>query len=421
MRPWSTPVPVLTLLTVLAAPVGSANAAPSRAPWTGAWAAAVQPPLGETFAGPNWSEEGFADQSLRQVVRVSTGGTRLRIRLSNLYGETPLRVAGASVGKAGPQATVRPGTLRPLRFAGSTSAVIAPGRETASDAIALPTAPLDRLSVTLYLARPTGPATFHAFAVTPSYRATGDHRSASGGGAFAQADPTASWYYLTGVDVAGGRRRGAVVAFGDSITDGVSSSFDADDRYPDQLAERLAAAGRPAGVLNTGIAGSRVLHGSRCHGEASAARFTRDALARPGVRTVVVLSGVNDIIDTPCDRDGAAPSPPVTAEQLIDGHRALIRAARGRGIAIVGATLTPFQAAAQHSAEREAVRAAVNRWIRAGGEYDAVADLDRALAQPGDEGRLAAAYDAGDGLHPNDAGLQLIADTVADALKTAER
>ncbi|MFI0351633.1 GDSL-type esterase/lipase family protein [Actinomadura sp. 9N407] len=411
--------------TVIAGTVTPASA--ERTPdsrWVGAWATAVQQPYAETFEGPTWAEKGFAGESVRQVIRVSTGGTRLRVRLSNLYGTTPLKITGATIGKAGEGASVRPGTLLPLRFHRSASTHIAPGREMVSDAVPMKSAPLERLTVTLYFAQPTGPATFHAFAKTTAYRASGDQRFDQGGAFPTSAQDTSrSWYFLTGVEVTGGRQRGAVVTFGDSITDGASSTMDADNRYPDQLAERLAAEGRPMGVLNTGIAANKMLSPTTCGGPAALARFTRDALDRPGVRAVVVLLGVNDILATRCDaffNPCEAVEDPVSAAQLIDAYRKLVRAAHARDIKVIGVPVTPFKGFPGWClTPREDTRAELDQWIRTSGELDGVADPERALLDPDphQNGHLRdPEYNAGDGLHPNDAGLNVIADAVADAL-----
>lgn len=401
------------LVAALTSPGDSADASTGRGhdgrDWSGAWASAQHRPWHNEWDGPNWSLDGFADQSIRQVVRVTTGGARVRIRLSNRYGTSALRVAGATVAKTGDGAAVRPGTMRRLTFGRSPHATIPAGRDVGSDAASLVTAPLERLTVTLYLDRPTGPATFHEGGMTTTFRAGGNHVSDSAADAFA-GETSHSWYYLTGVDVAGGRRGGALAAFGDSITDGFGSTPAADNRYPDELAERLVAAGAPRGVLNAGINGNMLLTDSSCAaGEKALTRFPRDVLDRPGVRTAIVLLGTNDIGLGGLDF-GCGEFPKVTAEQLIAGHRALIRAAHARGVKIIGATVTPFKPAeTYYSKAHEKVRVGLNRWIRHSGEYDAVVDLDRTLADPTDPERLREAYDSGDHLHPNDAGTRAIA------------
>ncbi|HEV2782895.1 MAG TPA: SGNH/GDSL hydrolase family protein [Actinophytocola sp.] len=395
-----------TLLGPLAAPAAAEPSSGSRGGWTGAWATSMQEPF-VGFGEPNWSVDGFADHSVRQVARVSTGGSAVRIRLSNVYGTKPMRVTGASIGKAGDGGTVRPGSLRPLTFRHSPATVIPAGREAVSDAAPLLTAPLDRLAVTVYFAEPTGPATFHLFSFEPTYRADGDHRFDASGAAFDET--TQSFYYLTGVDVIGRHhaRRDAVVAFGDSITDGAFSTPGADNRYPDELAERLVAAGRPLGVLNAGIGGNRLLDDSPCFGEKAVDRFPRDVLDEPRVRTVIVLDSTNDLLSMslPTSECGAG-HPDLTAADLIEGFRALIGLAHSRGIRIIGATVLPFKddTYGLWTPEIERVRDGVNEWIRTGGEFDAVVDFDAVMSNPADPDQLRPEFDGGDRLHPNDAG-----------------
>jgi lysophospholipase L1-like esterase len=345
------------------------------------------------------------------VVRVSTGGTRVRVRLSNRYGDVPLRLSGATIAKAGEGAAIRPGTVRRLTFGRSPSPTIPAGAEAASDPAWLPIRPLEKLTITLYFAEPTGPATFHERGLTTTYRATGDQLLDPHGRAF-EGDTSHSWYYLTGVDVATepGRAEGAVVAFGSSGTDGFGSTPGADNRYPDELAERLAAAGRPLGVLNAGISGNMLLTDFPCSGgDRGVARFRPDVLDQPGARTAIVLIGANDI--GLAGRDiGCARPPILTVAQLVEGHLTLIRAARARGVKIIGATLTPVKGSPwAYSEPNEELRDALNHWIRHSGEYDTVVDLDRVLADPADPDALLPAYDSGDHLHPNDAGMRAIA------------
>ncbi|MEV4004271.1 SGNH/GDSL hydrolase family protein [Actinomadura sp. NPDC049753] len=396
--------------------VTPASAAPIvRAGWSAGWAAAVQRPVpGNDFAGPNWSMEGFDGQTVRQVVRLSSGGEQVRVRLSNLYGDRPLRITGASVAISGDGAALEPGAVRRLTFGGAPSATIRAGRVGASDRVRLPFRAPRSLTITLYLAGPTGPATFHENGLATTYRATGDHTADVDAGAFA-GETSHSYYFLAGVDVRGGHGRGTVVAFGDSITDGHGSTPGANHRYPDRLAERLAAARRPLGVANAGIDGNLLLNElTPCFGEKGVTRFRRDVLQQPGVRTAIVLEGVNDLFASEFD-NGCGTTPRVSAAQLITGYRALIGAARSRGVRVVGATLTPFKTPyipTEMFERAEGIREEVNHWIRTSGEFDAVADFDRALADPEDVDRMRPAYDSGDGIHPNDVGYKAMAEAV---------
>ncbi|WP_157254543.1 SGNH/GDSL hydrolase family protein [Nonomuraea typhae] len=400
----------LVSAAALVAPAVPAQAGTAGPRWTGAWSAAVQRPSPGGLPGSsNWSQAGFARQSVRQVVRLTGSGVAVRIKLSNLYGTAPLTVSGATVAKAAAGAAIRPATLRPVTFSQRPSTVIPAGRELLSDPIPLPIRALDRLAVTLYFQGTTGPATFHDISSATSYRASGDHRFDPRGTAFT--GTSTSWYFLSGVDVLSSAR-GAVVTFGDSVTDGTGSTPDADNRYPDQLAERLVAAGRPLTVLNSGISGNQVLADHPLFGESGLARFQRDVLDKPGVRTVIVMEGINDI---------TYPGPAVTAQQIIAGHRELIRLARARGIRVVGGTIMPFKGnpwlypdGTPEPFALEQVRDQVNAWIRTGGEYDAVADFEQALRSPADPDRLRPEFNVRDGqqgdwLHPNDAGLNAMA------------
>jgi lysophospholipase L1-like esterase len=397
-------------------PIASAAAAGHPVPgWSAAWASAMQQPVpSNPTTGPNWSD-GFAGQTLRQVIRVTGAGSRVRIRLSNLYGSGPLRVTGATIARTGTGAAVEPGTVRSLTFHRARSVTIPAGQVTASDPAALPVAPLESLTVTLFFAGPTGPATFHEDGQAVSYRADGDHRFDTGAAAFGS-DTSHSFYYLTGVDVAGadgaGGTGGTVVAFGDSITNGHNSTAGGNDRYPDALADRLAAAHRPLAVVNAGISGNTLLNGLPCFGEKGLTRFQRDALSQPGVRTVIFGEGENDIWDSEGNYGLCGTTPRITAAQLIAGYQTLIRAAHARGIRIIGATITPFKAPYISDAafqRAEAIRDQVNDWIRTSGAFDAVADFAQAVADPADPAELSPAYNSGDYLHPNDAGYRAIA------------
>jgi lysophospholipase L1-like esterase len=394
----------------LATPAGAAPAS-GRPAWIGTWAVAMQR-ANDGVLGPNWSVAGFANQTVRQVIRTSVGGSLLRVRLSNVYGAAPLQVAGATIAKTGAGASVLPGTLRPVTFGHQLAPVVPAGQELLSDPVPLATTALEHLTVTLYFASPTGPATNHTIASATAYRAAGDHRFAPGGAVFTET--TASYYFLSEVDVFDWPpARDAVMAFGDSITDGAFSTVDADNRYPDELAERLVAAGKPLSVLNSGIGGNRMLESSPCFGDKPVERFARDVLDKPGVRSVIVSEAINDIValalpePTPC----ANPYASLDVQQLIDAHRELISLAHARGIRVIGGTVIPYKnnPFGIWTAQGEAIRDALNDWILTGGEYDAVVDFDRAVADPADPDQLNPAYNSGDMIHPNDAGYHAMA------------
>ncbi|MEU9543218.1 GDSL-type esterase/lipase family protein [Streptomyces mirabilis] len=344
--------------------------------FTTAWTASPQlPAVGFTA---NWSQEGFWRQTLRQVVRIGAGGGRVRIRLSNAYGTSPLRIAGATVARAGEGAGVEPGSLRRLTFEGAGGVEIPARGQVASDPAELVVEALESVTVTLHLDAVTGPATFHAQAFATSHRGEGDRLDDLDGDGFGVTSE--SWYFLSAVEVDAGGRTDGVVLFGDSIVDGFGSTPGANRRWSDALAERT---GRP--VLGAGIGGNLLLNDSAWYGEKGVRRFGRDVLEQAGVEAVVVLLGLNDIGFSETDEQPTyKPAPVVEADELIDGYRELIRQARGRGLRAIGATLLPF-GGSDHWGERAAkVSREVNGWILGAGEWDAVVDLNGVLADPGD-------------------------------------
>ncbi|MFD9940432.1 SGNH/GDSL hydrolase family protein [Nonomuraea sp. NPDC059023] len=404
--------PLIALLGAWSLVALPAPATATTNTWTRGWAAAVQLPSQSEWIS-NWAYAGFGNHSVRQVVRVGAGGSSLRLRLSNVYGTAPLRLAGASIGRSAGGATVRPATMRTVRFGGSASVTIPAGGHMAADPVDLRVRAGEHVTVTLYLKDRTGPATNHNLAVATSYRATGDHTRNAGAAPFAER--STSWYYLASLDVSDRRpaKRETIVAFGDSITDGQAATTDADRRYPDVLAQRLKRAGRSEVVLNSGIGGNRVLNDSACLGESFLNRFRRDALDHPRVRTVITMGGINDIMhgDT-APSTCTTPNPKATSEALINGYRQLIRTAHAEGVKIIGGTIPPFKDSPLFTDHGESVRDAVNEWIRGGGEFDGIVDFDRALADPADTDRLRPAYDSGDRLHPSDAGYRAMAEAV---------
>ncbi|MBM7787949.1 SGNH/GDSL hydrolase family protein [Tenggerimyces flavus] len=402
----------LALAAAAAVLLVGATALPAEAyGWTTAWTASQQPAFAG-FEGPNWSVEGFANHSVRQVVRVTATGPLVRIRLSNAYGSKPLEVAGATIARTDQGATVDKRSLRRLTFGGRPATTIAQGRETASDPALLPVKALDKLTVTLYLREPSGPATFHELGLAPTYRANGDHRFDAGGGAFTET--TNSTYFLTGVDVLAARQHGTVVLLGDSITDGYGTTSGADNRYPDELAERIARSPQrhKLAVANAGISGDLLLTDVPCFADSARTRFGRDVLAQPDVRTVVVHIGINDIGTGGLDL-GCAQPPVATARALIAAHRSLIRAAHARGIEVIGTTILPMKGTPMYdTVEHEAVRDSFNHWVRTSGMYDAVVDFDQVLRDPTNLDALLPAYDSGDHLHPSDAGAHAMAKAI---------
>jgi lysophospholipase L1-like esterase len=369
--------------------------------------AAVAPPPGQAFAPLPFIH--FANQTLRQIVRTSIGGSRARVVLSNAYGTAPLTVGAASIGIRDTEAAMRASSVRPLTFSGRPTITIPAHAVAYSDGVDLVVPAMADLAVDLYLPGATNapsPVTMHNGAFQTSYVSeTGNHAGTVNLPAVATFQ---SWFLLSRVEVVAPDAMGAVVAFGDSITDGARSTPDSNARYPDHLARRMASRQVPlrVGVLNAGIGGNRVLsEGAFNAGVNALARFEDDVLSQNGVTHVIILEGINDI-------GNARQNPTPTAEDIIAGHLQLIARARSRGLKVFGATLTPFWGAAYYTDVGEAKRQAVNNWIRTSGAYDAVVDFDRAIRDPANPTRFHPAFDSCDHLHPSDAGYRVMADAV---------
>lgn len=359
----------------------------------------------------------FAAGTLRMIARVSLGGGAPRVRLSNAFGERPLRVSAASIGLRSEDACIRPGTLRRLTFAGETGTTIAAGALAVSDPADLMLPPLSDVAVSFHLAHDV-PQSFrvtgHGTAKQTSYVATpGDHTGAL---ELTVARTTESWFFLSAIEVEAPQGTRGLVAFGDSLTDANISTCDANNRWPDQVARRLAAlhgGACPVGIMNQGLGGNRLLHDLT--GDSGLRRFDRDVIAQPGVTDVIMLLGVNDLRN----RRGN-PEEVVTAAQMIAGYRQIALRARAAGLRLTAATLLPFEDETFQpgcwSPERETVRQAINSWVRSAGAFDAVIDLDREMRDPAQPSRLLPPWDCGDHLHPSDAGYRRMGDGIDLAL-----
>lgn len=421
------PIPVQCsfgdLLLHVAGSSGSINQAIARSAdvnrenkqWIGTWATAPQPFMPGRL-------ETFRNQSLRLIVHTSAGGTKVRIKISNTFGDRPLLIGGAHIARRIAAADIDPSSDRTLRFHGHSSAAVPARSIVLSDPVELDVPALSDLAISLFLPKTTEATTSHILAMQTSYVSsqTGNSTAAV---KFPVAKTIHSWPFLTGVDVAVSSRGTAIVAFGSSLTDGDGSTLDANRRWPDVLAERLqkGADCKEVGVPNQGIIGNRLLNNSpqqagspfgAALGEAGLTRFERDVLAQAGAMYVIVGLGINDILFpgslTPLTEK-------VTAENMISGYRQLIASAHRKGIRVIGTTNPPFENAflvlsetgppvTFYTPEKEIVREKVNDWIRNSVEFDAVIDFDEVLRDPSHPARLLPAYDSGDHLHPNDAG-----------------
>lgn len=356
----------------------------------------------------------FADATLRQTVRVSVGGGRIRLRFSNAFGGAALPITSASValpadGKAGASG-IEPGTLRPVTFSGRPGTVIPVGAQVVSDPLPFRVAPRSNLTVTVHLAegQASTAITSHPGSRTTSHIKAGDHVNAED---LPGATAVEHWYFLSGVEVWARPSTAAVAVVGDSLTDGRGSTTDMNDRWPDRLVERLhaRAATSDVAVLNQAAGGNRVLNDEL--GPNLLARFDRDVLAHSGVRWLVVFEGINDI--------GTAEATPRAqqrvAEDLIAAYEQIIVRAHAHDIRVYGATLLPFGGHEEYddaAGLRESARQTVNGWIRTSGRFDAVIDFDRAVRDPADPRRLRPSCDVGDHLHLNPEGYRTLGDAV---------
>jgi lysophospholipase L1-like esterase len=350
------------------------------------------------------------NQTLRQIVRTSIGGSRVRIVLSNVFGTAPVQIGAAHVALRDKDANVAASSAKPLTFGGSAAGTILAGAVLVSDPVELTVPPMSDLAVDLFIPGDLGvgpsPVTTHNGAGQTNYLSeAGNH---SGVATLPVAARANAWFLIARVEVAAPANTMALVAFGDSITDGARATVDANGRWPDVLARRLASRrGASVAVLNAGISGNRVLGDGA--GVSALARFDKDVLTQTGVTHVIVMEGINDI---GIARANASPS----AADLIAGHKQLIERARARGLKIYGATLTPFDGAAYYTPEGEAKRQALNEWIRTSKAYDGVIDFDRVTRDPSAPTRFLPAYDSGDHLHPGDAGYKAMGEAVDLAL-----
>lgn len=393
----------LTPLPAVAAPVH----------WVGSWAASQQLPEPQNLLAP----ADLHDATLRQIVRLSAGGSRIRLRFSNAFGTQPLVIDSVHVARALSPAGARidPASDHEVTFNGATSVIIPAGASYLSEPVAITVAPLAVLAVSLHIPEAPDRQTGHPGSRSTSYLVHGDQSRAPD---LAGAQKIEHWYQLAGIEVEAPVAAGAVVTLGDSITDGHGATTNGNDRWPDRLAERLqaSAATRGVSVLNEGIGGNRLLLDGL--GPNALARLDRDVLAQAGVRTVILLEGVNDLgtltRDAPASSEGHA----ALVAQLIGAYRQIIERAHAQGVKAIGATILPYAGSAYYhpDAANEADRQALNRWIREPGHFDGMVDFDRVTRDPAHPDHLRPDFDSGDHLHPSPAGYRAMADAIPLAL-----
>lgn len=439
----STRIPAVLVAFLAGTAQAAVGATPSTG-WTGTWAAAPQPFMPGTL-------ETYDHQTLRLVVHTSIAGSQVRITLSNAYGPVPLTIANAHIAIRAAGAYVEPRSDRALLFGGQPTVTIAAHRQATSDPVHLEVPALADVAVSFFLPHKIEATTSHLLALQTSYVAAGN---VSGATEFPVLQTIDTWPFLTGVDVSGPAPLSAVAVIGSSTTDGDGSTPDRNRRMPDSLAKRLQQAGGAAtriGVLNAGIIGNRLLKDSPHEvpaqlkrsrvsrywnphakeggggaaespfgaglGEAVLTRLDRDALDQPGVKFIIVAIGVNDIA---FPGSFTPPDEKVSAQSLIQGYREIIGQTHRKGIRVLMTTIPPFGNAVYpedktlviHTREKEALRRAVNEWIRTTSEADGLADFDAVLRDPAHPERLLERFDSGDHLHANDAGYAASADAI---------
>jgi lysophospholipase L1-like esterase len=374
-------------------PAAAAN--PTSGYWTGTWATA-----------PQSGGTSFDKQTIRQIVHTSISGTVARIEISNAFGAAPLTVSDVHIASAGSGSAITSGTDHTVTFGGSSTTTIAAGGTGISDTISYAVPALTNIAISFYLPDPTGASTYQQVSNQTSYIASGD---VSGASSLSSSQSQNSYYFLSNLDVQNANSQGAVVALGASITDGYASTLNANDRWTNDLASRLNAAGDTVGVLNEGISGNRLLVDGA--GQSALNRFDRDVLGQPGVRWVVFS-------DDPINDLGSS-SPQPTSAQLIAGLQQLINAAHQNGIKFICSTLTPYQGASYWNSSGETAREAYDTFVRSSTSgCDGVIDQDAATHDPSKPTYYLSTYDSGDHLHPNNAGYQAIANSVNLSLFT---
>lgn len=398
-------LPIASIAVFLASPAAAESCKPH---WVAAWASSQFRPTGDAALAPGT----LADATLRQIIRPSIEGRRLRIRISNQAGTTPLRIAGVSIARAlgSTSPAIDPRSIKPARFDGRADVVVPAGADYLSDPIAMPAKARDNIAISIrYVGEPE--QTSHPGSRATSWHSAGDHLSDP---MMEKAASFDHWFNLSGLEVEACAPSRVIVALGDSITDGKGSTTNGNDRWTDRLIDRLQSdpKRRAIAVVNQGIGGNRLLDDGL--GPNALARLDRDVLSQPGVTHLILLEGVNDL-------GTLTREAPVTADQhkthvarIIGAYRQIIARAKAHGVKVIGATIMPFVGNGYYHADaaNEADRQAVNAWIRQPGNFDAVVDFDRITRDPAHPDRLNPRYDGGDALHPSPAGYRAMADAI---------
>ena len=383
--------------------------------WVGTWSAPPEAtsPLDSGFA-PAFAE-GFSYQTIRSIAQTSIGGTAVRVRITNAFGTQPVTFNAVFIGIAQTGATLVSGSNHALTFQGSASVTIPAGAEAWSDPLRFNVPSDGNLAISLFAEGATGTPTIHLFANQTTYVATGNFAASEDGSAFAGA--ATSWYFVDGIDVLTSPRvKGAVVALGDSITDGDGSTLDANRRWPNYLARRFLAGppGLELSVLDQGVSANRVLTDSPCFAMSAVNRVDKDVLNQSGVRYVILMEGLNDIGFPvyPFPFICLDPNLEVSVGQVIAGYEQIIAKVHAKGLKIFGGTLTPFKGCWYWTPEGEAKCEAINNFIKTSGAFDGVIDFAAVLADSNDPTILAPQFKSEDNIHPNDAGYEAMANEI---------
>jgi lysophospholipase L1-like esterase len=386
----------------------AARAEPPSQHWVGSWATAVQAPEPENALSP----ADLTDATLRQVVHLSLGGKVFRVRLSNAFGAAPLHIAAAHIARPTPSGGIDPASDTALTFLGAPDVTIPAGADYLSDPIAFDVAPVNDIAISLYFDKAPVAQTGH-----PGSRATSfvAHGNLVGAAQLPNAKAIDHWYFIEGIDVLAPTPARAIVAFGDSITDGNGATTNGNDRWPDVLARALQAneSTSDIAVLNAGIGGNHLLTDGL--GPNALARFDRDVLEPPGVKAVILLEGINDLGGLTISGEVSPAAHNALVHRIIAAYEQMVARAHAHGILVYGGTITPDMGSDYYhpDAQNEADCLAVNRWIRARGHFDGIIDFDAVVHDPAHPDRLLPAYDSGDHLHPGPAGYRVMGEAAA--------
>lgn len=393
--------------------VATAPSVQAQTNWVGSWAASQQIPEPQNAL----PDEDLRDATLRQIVHLSIGGGLLRVHLSNAFGKEPLHFTSIHIAKpfSASEARIEPATDKALTFSGSDEVIVPAGAEYISDPIEYPVNPLSNLAITFHLDQPPSQQTGHPGSRATSYYVHGDKVSAAD---LPDAKKIDHWYQLAGVDVAAPIGAAAIVALGDSITDGHAATTNSNDRWTDVLAQRLQAspATRIFSVLNHGIGGNHLLTDGL--GPNVLARFDRDVLAQTGVRYVLLLEGVNDLGGLTRLNEVPAAEHDALVHRILAAYQQVVLRAHAHGIQVIGATILPYSGSDYYhpGPASEADRVTINQWIRVPAHFDAVVDFDKVMHDPAHPERMLPAYDSGDHLHPSPAGYKAMGDSISLSL-----